>query len=102
VKDNCSRTGWDVFRWKHTHEVRDEGHTGKAIASQLGDRWRRLSKPEKNVYGFQAFALQELNKTPDHLDRSSSQKNKVQNTEFHQRGSDLVFHCEIPKRSYSF
>ena len=57
---------------KHATDVRDEGFTGKDIASQLGDRWRKLTQIERNNFKFQAFTLKEVNRSPDRLDRTKS------------------------------
>merc|ERR1712086_1237269 len=58
------KSGWDVFRMKYATDVRDEGFTGKDIASQLGDRWRKLTQIERNNFKFQAFTLKEVNRSP--------------------------------------
>ena len=61
-----------MFRGKHSQEIRNEGFSGKNIASQLGERWRNLNSVERKNYGFQAFTIKELNISPEKLDRTTS------------------------------
>ena len=61
-----------MFRDKNTQEVISEGYSGRAISSQLGERWRSLSTGEKQHFGFQAFTVRELKRAPQQLERTKS------------------------------
>jgi len=52
IKDSCSppRSGWDIFREEQHRRVKAEGFSGKEISSQIGIRWRNLSKVDKKRY----------------------------------------------------
>ena len=67
-----SSSGWLFFRGKCSQAVRNEGFTGRSIASELGDRWRKLSPAEKRNYSLQAFVAQSLEQSPEKLDRTNS------------------------------
>ena len=76
-KDSGPKTGWDVFRRKNTELVKEDGFVGKAIASQLGDRWRKLDRKGKRQFGLQAYTLKKLNPSPEKLDKTQSVKLNV-------------------------
>ena len=44
------RSGWDLFRDEKYAEVVNDGVSGKEIASQLGQRWKKVNNAEKKVW----------------------------------------------------
>ena len=87
-----SSSGWLFFRGKYSQAVRNEGFTGRSIASELGDRWRKLSAAEKLNYSLQAFVVQSLEQSPEKLDRTNSVI----------KCHDIVNPAENYKRRFSF
>ena len=72
LQDLRPKSGYELYRDRNTPKVLSEGYSGRAIASQIGERWRSLSAEEKLNFGFQAFTVCELKKSPQMLERTES------------------------------
>ena len=70
------KSGWDVFREEQYSNVVNEGFSGKDIASQLGEKWRKVSRLEKKKYYQKAKViasfLNAVGSEPNDLERSST------------------------------
>merc|ERR1719431_56925 len=76
-RGNGAPSAWNFFRAKYSQTVRSEGFSGRGIASELGDRWRKLSGKKKKNYGLQAIVVHEIEKTPEKLDKSTSVNSRL-------------------------
>ena len=70
------RSGWDVYREDQRKIIIAEGYSGKDISSKLGERWRSLSRSEKEVYkskaNMRASVISALKDESSELERSAT------------------------------
>ena len=50
----------------------NDGFSGKEIASQLGQRWKKVNNAEKKKYGLKAKFIKAVNSEPEVLERTST------------------------------
>ena len=61
-----------MFRTEKHAEVIAAGFSGKEIASQLGERWKKTEAPDKKKYALKAEFHKVMSGDPDVLERTST------------------------------